>query len=65
MTNGKKVLVAAGFIGYSYLLCNSSFCMGRIRGWFDAAKVLVDCMKAYDEKEEAERSKYRYGRYGR
>lgn len=52
MTNGKKVLVAAGFIGYSCLLYHSSFWMGRIRGWFDSAKVLADCMKEYKEREE-------------
>lgn len=63
MTTGQKVLVAAGFVGYSYLLSKSSFLMGRVRGLVDAAKFLIDCMKEYDEKEE--RPKTEYARYAK
>lgn len=65
MTTGQKVLVAAGFVGYSYLLSKSSFLMGRVRGWVDAAKLLTDCMKEYDEKEKEERPKTEYAKYAK
>lgn len=52
MTNGKKLIIAAGFVGYSYLLFKSSFLTGRIRGWLDAADLAVSVMTAHKENEE-------------
>lgn len=65
MTTGQKVVVAAGFVVYSYLLSKSSFLIGRVRGWVDAAKLLTDCMKEYDEKEKEERPKTEYARHAK
>ena len=51
MTTGQKVVVAAGFVAYSYLLSNTSYYLGRVRGWADTVTAMIDATIKSNKKE--------------
>lgn len=53
MTTGQKVVVAAGFVVYSYLLSNTSYYLGRVRGWADTVTAMIDATIESSKKKES------------